>query len=114
MRKRLSGVVALLMALMVLASAAVPALADGDKETGAGEGNSKPAFNALSIRAPRVAFVGHGISMTVYERGTQNPVAGAGVWAVTWDEAKTLRGEVADIKSNDAVAAQAYDYESMC
>ncbi|MBT4512590.1 MAG: hypothetical protein HOC20_10330 [Chloroflexi bacterium] len=50
----------------------------------------------------------------VFERETQNPVAGAGVWAVTWDEARTLRGEVAAIKSNDAVAAQAYDYESMC
>ncbi|MBT4511825.1 MAG: hypothetical protein HOC20_06415, partial [Chloroflexi bacterium] len=45
MRKRLSGVVALLMALMVLASAAVPALADGDKETGAGESNSKTTFS---------------------------------------------------------------------
>ncbi len=113
MRKRLSGIVTLLMALMVLASAAVPALADSGQEASKGEDNSKPTFRALGIRAPRVAFAGHETNIMVYERGTHDPVAGAGIWAVTWDDAKTLRSEVADTISDEAAIVDMYNYESM-
>lgn len=49
--------------------------------------------DALGIRAPKVVPVGKEVTMSVFQRGTKEPVEGAGIWALTRNEAGALRKE---------------------
>jgi len=69
--------------------------------------------DALAILAPRRAPVGEEVSMTVFQRSTQDPVKDAGVWALTQENAEVLKGEIAKLKEEGNVSAQELDWESL-
>jgi hypothetical protein len=52
-------------------------------------------WQALSIDAPRKANTGEQVTITVSERGTQEPVKDARVWALTREQAESLKNEIA-------------------
>ncbi|OGO41841.1 MAG: hypothetical protein A2137_07190 [Chloroflexi bacterium RBG_16_58_8] len=68
---------------------------------------------ALGIKAPKRAPVGQPVTMTVFERGTQEPVEGAGVWAITRDKMEALKQEAETLREDASVAAEEKDYESL-
>jgi hypothetical protein len=68
---------------------------------------------ALAIRAPQSAKVGEEVTMTVYQRGTGEPVEKAGVWAVTRDNVEALKQNMTALRENDTISAAEMDYESM-
>jgi hypothetical protein len=67
---------------------------------------------ALVIRAPKAAPVGEEVTIGVYERGTGEPVEGAGVWALSRDNAVALNEEIASLKE-EAVSVADIDYEAL-
>jgi hypothetical protein len=68
---------------------------------------------ALGIRAPRMAKTDEEVTMVVFERRTQSPVEGAGVWAVSRDNIDVLKEQIAQLKETAATAATDADYESV-
>ncbi len=67
----------------------------------------------LVIHAPQRAKIGEEVLMTVSQRGTDEAVEGAGVWAITKDNAEVLREEMTLLRENKDVAAEDKDYESL-
>ena len=46
---------------------------------------------ALAIEAPRRALPGESVTMTVFQRGTEEPIKGANIWAFTRENAEILK-----------------------
>jgi len=107
MKKRWVSIIVMLLALLVLVSTAVPALAQNEEEPRVGP---KSIPDALAILAPRWAPVGEEVSTTVFQRSTQDPVKDAGVWALTQENAEGLKGEIAKVKEEGNVSAQELDW----
>jgi len=68
---------------------------------------------ALGIDAPRRAPVGEEVTMTVFQRGTREPVAAAGIWALSREQAEVLRQEMTALREDTSIAAEEKDYESL-
>jgi hypothetical protein len=68
---------------------------------------------ALAIEAPRRAKVGEEVNMTVYQKGTSEPVEGAGVWAITRDNVEVLKEEMSVLREDVSIASEDKDYESV-
>jgi len=114
MKKKWYGIIAAVMALLVLASTTVPVLAQSEEEVMVDSESTLTVPKALGIWAPRVAPVGKEVTMTVFQRGTQDPIEGAGIWALTRDEAEALRAGVTQMREESGIAAaQDQDYESL-
>jgi hypothetical protein len=75
--------------------------------------NVRGILRALAIEAPRRAPVGEEVTMTVLQRGTEEPVEGAGIWALTRDNAEVLREEMKELKEDTSIAAEDKDYEAL-
>jgi hypothetical protein len=67
----------------------------------------------LAIRAPGQSPMGKEVKMAVFERNSNDPVAGAGVWALSKESAEALKEDVAKLRDNTAVAAAEKDYEAL-
>ena len=80
--KKKYAIMAALTALVVLVSAAIPALADDNTGATDVEADVVPG-PALGIRAPSVTPVGEEVTITVFDRQTSEPEEGAGVWLVS-------------------------------
>jgi len=113
MKKRWYGIIASVMALLVLVSTAVPALAQSEEEVTVDSEPTLTAPKVLAIEAPRMAPVGKKVIMTVFQRLTQDPVEGTAIWAPTRDEAEALKAEVTQMREEDSIAAGELDYESL-
>ena len=111
MKRKWSSIIAVLFALLVLASTAVPSLAQSEQEEGTGP-NPVPR-PALAVIAPRMAPVGEEVSMTVFQRSTQEPVKDAGVWALTRENAETLKAKIAELREEGNGSLQELDWESL-
>ncbi|HEY42035.1 MAG TPA: hypothetical protein G4O18_09325 [Dehalococcoidia bacterium] len=68
---------------------------------------------ALGIRAPQMAKTGEEVTMVVFERRTQSPVEGAGVWAVSRDNIDVLKEQIAQLNETAVAAAADVDYEAI-
>ena len=68
---------------------------------------------ALGIKAPRVAKTGEEVTMVVFERRTQSPVEGAGVWVVSRDNIDALKEQMAQLREGAVTADADVDYESL-
>ncbi len=68
---------------------------------------------ALGIKAPRMAKTGEEVTMVVFERRTQSPVEGAGVWAVSRDNINILKEQMAQLREGAVTANAEVDYESL-
>ncbi len=68
---------------------------------------------ALGIRAPRMAKTDEEVTISVFERMTQEPVEGAGVWAVSRDNIDALKAQIAQLKEESVTANAEVDYESL-
>ncbi|MDP2729650.1 MAG: hypothetical protein Q8O55_04130 [Dehalococcoidales bacterium] len=55
---------------------------------------------ALAIDAPPKAQVDENITITVFQRGTEDPVKDAGVWAFTREDAAALKERIASIRES--------------
>jgi len=73
----------------------------------------KPMVKALGIRAPRTAPVGEEVTITVFERGTGEPVEGAFVFALSRDNAEALKAEIATLREHSATDAADIDYKAL-
>ncbi len=110
MRKR-TIIIATLAALLVLVLSPMSVLAQGDEDATASA--EPPVKDALAIVAPWVAPVGQEISMRVFLRANQEPFEGAGVWALTQENAEALRAEMAALKEDAGLAAEEPDREAL-
>ena len=113
MKKRWYGIIASVMALLVLVSTAVPALAQSEEEVTVDSEPTLTAPNVLGLRVQWVALVSEEVTMTALQRGTQELVEGAGIWALTREEAEVLREEWVALRESGEVAPQEGDYESL-
>ena len=68
---------------------------------------------ALAIQAPRRAPVGEAVTMTVFQRGTEDPVKDAGIWALTRENAGSLRERIAEIREENENGIRDLDWESL-
>jgi len=115
MKRTLLGMITVLLALLVMAFAATPAFAQSElAPQRTTEDVTRPPVKALGIRVPRTTLVGHEITVTAFERGTQKTVSGAGVWAIPWDRSQTLQDEINTLQSNEAFDTETYDCEALC
>ena len=53
---------------------------------------------ALAIDAPKRAEVGEDVTITVFQRGTEEPVKDAGVWALTREDAESLKANMVGVR----------------
>jgi hypothetical protein len=70
-------------------------------------------LKALEIRAPNRAMVGELVTMMVLHKGTGNPVAEAGVWALTREQAEALKQDIEAMKKQAALVSDELDWESV-
>jgi len=112
MRKKWAHTMAVLVAGLMLVSAAAPVLAQSDED---GAVSSEPSSRAaLTIEAPRRAEVGEMVTMEVSERGSGEAVKDAGVWALTREQAEDLQTAVEALKAeNEGVVPADVDQESL-
>ena len=68
---------------------------------------------ALAMEVQRWARVGETVPMTVFERGSGEPVQGAGIWALTREQAETLREEMTAMRESDEASLADTDWESL-
>jgi len=68
---------------------------------------------ALGIKAPDRAPVGEPVLMTVFQRGTQEPITGAGIWALTREQAEALKEEMTAMQESADVVPEDLDWESL-
>ena len=68
---------------------------------------------ALGIKAPRMAKPGEEVTMVVFDRRTQSPVEGAGVWAVSRDNIDGLKEQMDQLQEGAVTANAEADYESL-
>ncbi len=73
----------------------------------------RDTVKALGIKAPKRAPVGRPVTMTVFDRVIQEPVQGAGIWAVTRDNIDLLKQEAEALKEDASLAAEDKDYEAL-
>ncbi|MFC2003533.1 hypothetical protein ACFLV4_06305 [Chloroflexota bacterium] len=110
MKRKWSSTIAILFALMVLVSTAVPVLAQSEEQEVA-EPHRVPRAG-LAIIAPRRAPVGEEVSMTVFQRDTQDPVKDAAIWALTRENAESLKQKIAELREKGNSPIQDLDWES--
>lgn len=97
--------------LTLLVSTPITAYAQGEEPTA---DEARPALKgALAIVAPWSGFVGQELTMTVFLRENQEPFPGAGVWAITREEAEALKDELAQLKVESNQPADEQDYEKI-
>lgn len=68
---------------------------------------------ALAIEAPRKAKVGEEVNMTVYQRGTNEPIEAAGIWAITRDNVEVLKEQMTALREDGTISSEDKDYESV-
>ena len=73
--------------------------------------NIKNIPKALVIKAPQISPVGETVTMSVTQRGTDDPAKDAGVWALTPTEAEALKARIAGTNATANTAAD-IDIES--
>lgn len=73
----------------------------------------RESIKALAIQAPRRVPPGEQFTLTVFERGTQEPVEEAGVWAITRDKVETLQTEAKALREDTSIPAEEKDYEAL-
>ncbi len=73
----------------------------------------EPTIRVLAIDAPRRAVIGDEVIMTVNDRSTAEPVAGAGVWALSIDKMESLRSDMQALREDSNIAAEDKNYESL-
>jgi len=98
MKRTWRNIIIALLAPLVLVSTAAPVLAQ-TSDDGTVEVEAR-CRKALAIDAPRRAEVGETVTMTVSQRGTEDPVKDANVWALTRSQATTLKAELATIRES--------------
>ncbi|NIO06701.1 MAG: hypothetical protein GTO40_01450, partial [Deltaproteobacteria bacterium] len=110
--KKLTLIVSIMMALLILVAGPMTALAQDDGEA---ETDHPKSFweGSLAIVAPRIAPVGEEISMTVFLRANQEPFPDAGVWALTREKAEVLKEELAALREGNNLASSDTDLESI-
>ncbi|MEE8413381.1 MAG: hypothetical protein V3R96_02405, partial [Dehalococcoidales bacterium] len=69
--------------------------------------------DALAIRAPQRAPVAEEVTMAVYQKGTEEMVEGAGVWAVSRENVEILREGLTALREDTSVSAEEKDYQSV-
>ena len=104
--KKWQAILGTMVALVMTASVPLASLAQNADEAAAAR---KPTFSgSLAIVAPRSVPVGKEMSLGVFQRENQNPVPGAGVWALTREKAEEVKKAV-----SAQTAAEAIDYEAL-
>ena len=110
MRKKWYILAAALMMAVMAVSGVAPALADdGTRESD----QSRLVHARLAIRAPKAARVGEEVTIGVFDRQAEEPVQGAGVWALTREAAEALKADMAELREDTSVATTDHDYESV-
>lgn len=71
-------------------------------------------YRALAIDAPKRAEVEENVTIIVYQRGTEDPVKDAGVWAFTREDAESLKADMAGIRESGDQDAIDVAMESAC
>ncbi|MFC1860601.1 hypothetical protein ACFLYC_03420, partial [Chloroflexota bacterium] len=86
------------------------------------KGGYHPGFTGIKVReirqgigieAPRRAVPDEEITIATFERATQEPLAGAGIWALTRDNAEALKTEMQALTEDASVAIAEKDYEAL-
>jgi len=111
MKKKWLRIIALLLVLVVLVAVPIPVLANDDAEETA-DVNPTPE-TALATQAPRRASPGEEITLMVYQRGTEDPVKDADIWALTRENAEAMKAEIEAAKAEGTNVKQELDWESM-
>jgi hypothetical protein len=109
--KRWSAIIAAVMALVLLVLSPMSALADDGQESGVRPGITLQG--ALAIVAPRVAMVNQETRMTVFLRADQEPFEGAGVWAITREQAEVYKEQASALRQDETIKAEEKDYEAL-
>ncbi|MFC2058884.1 hypothetical protein ACFLTS_04490 [Chloroflexota bacterium] len=71
----------------------------------------KDEIKALAIRAPKVTSVGEEITMTVSHMQTNEPIKGAGIWALSLNGVETLKAGLSEIRAEAVIPAQEDNYK---
>ena len=111
MKKKWSGIIAAIFALLVMVSTAVPALAQNEEDETLVP--NRVRMESLVILAPRMAPVGEEVSMTVFQRSTQGKVKDAAVWALTRQNADALKEQLTQLKEEGNGSLQEVEWESL-
>ncbi len=107
--KKWQKIATVIIALSLFLVTPLIALAQEDNTTA----TVRPIFKgALALVAPRVTLVDKEISLTVFSRVNQEPVAGAGIWALTKENAESLKKDIQNSRQNGNNLAE-QDFEAM-
>lgn len=78
-----------------------------------------PGFSHLAVRevlaisAPKKAAPGDSVNITVDQKGTTDPVSGAGVWTIDFSNAKALKDKLAELRTANKGNLQNADWASV-
>jgi predicted component of type VI protein secretion system len=108
MKKKWAAMITVIMAVMMLALTVTPTLAQGETESPL----DVTPRQALGIKAPRVTSPGEEVTIHVFQRGTEEAVKDAGVWALTRENAELLKEELIGLREQGVKPAD-IDFESI-
>jgi hypothetical protein len=108
--KKWQIIVACLAALLVMVITPLSIMAQGQGEADtAARWRSK---GGLAIVAPRVAFVNHEMSLSVFLRYDQEPMAKVAVWAVARENVESLKRAAQTLREKGLANITEQDYQS--
>lgn len=108
--KKWQVTVAAIMAMLVMVISPLGAFAATNDQASAGA--RLQWEGGLAIVAPRAAPINQEVSLGIFLRQNQEPVAGASVWAATKDAAESLKNEMQTLKEKGANLTES-DYEAV-
>ncbi len=109
--KKWQIIVASLTALLVMAITPLAVVAQGERvaDTAAGW----RLKGGLAIVAPRIAWVSNEMSLGVFLRYNQEPVAQASVWAVARDKIESLKQDARSLREKGLANVTEGDYQAL-
>jgi len=107
--KKWQVILAATMSLLIMVISPLTVFAAKNDQASAG---TRPQWEGgLAIVAPRMALVNQEMSLGVFLRQNQEPVAGASVWGITKEAAETLKNEMTTLREKGANLTES-DYEA--
>ena len=102
MKKKWSIIMAVLLAVVILATTVAPALAQSEDEVTAD--GRRVIRDGLALVVPIAGAAGQPMTMTVLKRSDASPAPGALVFAVTHDRADALHERISAMRESGDIA----------
>lgn len=112
-KKKWSILTAVLLALVTLIMSVTPIFAQDDSTTAVAADSQYSVRDGLAVIVPLGAAVDTPVIVTVLKRSDASPAEGAGVWALTPENAETLRQRITAMQESGEISSTDVDWDAI-